>query len=832
MQRRPEIAGVCLASVWLGLSVVVAGGCKVYKRDLLEPTQVYDAGAIGMRDAETDGGAAGDAGALDAGPVPPQFDPNTCSSGECWWSNGGVDTCRSAGLPLPSDRPPGGDDTARVGDIYLGFTELRLGSTNRNGEKTDDAWQEFGFDLDGMCTNSSTCPGVEMQSCKSAVVALPYDGELCRDNTFARLQPVIAAVPELGARFGLGEEAFNCELWRGGWNDIVRISGYNGEANDPLVRLDYYRSTGIQEALSWKCPAEGFKDKYPRWLSSRKWGIIDTGLTGPIIGPGTLPDSKFADVEAYVRDSYLVARLPDDSEAGFIGDGTSYRGFKFKTQKSVYVGRLVKAQDGTWNIQDGVISGRIRKSDLVQAFRDIGFCETGDLAAFYTAMLSYVDENADVLANGADDRGMDCDAMSYALGFKAAQLLPGTLVQAPKLIECCEPGKTEAQCTAMCGDGQVSGDEKCDTAIAAGQPGGCPASCAPTTDACTPRTRIGSACTTECVSMPITMAGAADGCCPAGGNATNDPDCTPVCGNGVVETGETCDPKDSCKPCTSNNPCLPLRMIGSADTCNLGCEPAPISQCSAGDNCCPAMCETNTDRDCSASCGDGKIDNGETCEANTPTPCPANCDDGNACTSDTGTGSVANCNLVCSHAEVTQAANGDRCCPSSASANNDSDCNPICGNTIVEGDEQCDDGNTDAGDGCMDCRTETQQQICLVKLESSDACAQCSCNKCTAQGIACYGANNAGDVVLCKDMVECARAAKCGNPDCYCGDSGLLLCLGGLANGVCRDQVAAAAQTDLPADIQLRSADPNFPLGRANALGDCVAINCATDCMR
>ena len=41
--------------------------------------------------------------------------------------------------------------------------------------------------------------------------------------------------------------------------------------------------------------------------------------------------------------------------------------------------------------------------------------------------------------------------------------------------------------------------------------------------------------------MPITACGAADGCCPSGCTAANDPDCTPVCGDGAVEAGEACD---------------------------------------------------------------------------------------------------------------------------------------------------------------------------------------------------------------------------------------------------------------------------------------------------
>jgi hypothetical protein len=151
MQRRPDLAGVCFTSLWsfcLALSAVVSTGCEVYKRDLLEQTQTPDAALMSTPDAAADGGNVDAAiGAIDAAIKPSNFDPDTCLWGECWWSSGGVDTCRSAGLPKPSDRPAGGDDTARISDIFLGFTELRLGSTNNDGEKSDDAWMEFGFEL-------------------------------------------------------------------------------------------------------------------------------------------------------------------------------------------------------------------------------------------------------------------------------------------------------------------------------------------------------------------------------------------------------------------------------------------------------------------------------------------------------------------------------------------------------------------------------------------------------------------------------------------------------------------------------------------------------------
>src|SRR4051812_25212021 len=110
MQRRPEFAGVCLALLSLGLTVVATSGCKVYKKDLLEQTKAPDAGGIVAPDAAADGGGRdGASGAPDTGRPLTRFDPNDCLWGDCWWSTGSGDQCRSAGLPRPSDRPAGGD---------------------------------------------------------------------------------------------------------------------------------------------------------------------------------------------------------------------------------------------------------------------------------------------------------------------------------------------------------------------------------------------------------------------------------------------------------------------------------------------------------------------------------------------------------------------------------------------------------------------------------------------------------------------------------------------------------------------------------------------------
>jgi cysteine-rich repeat protein len=275
---------------------------------------------------------------------------------------------------------------------------------------------------------------------------------------------------------------------------------------------------------------------------------------------------------------------------------------------------------------------------------------------------------------------------------------------------------------------------------------------------------------------------------------------------------------------------LLARPVGSADTCNLHCEYTTITQCRSGDGCCPEGCMNSTDNDCSTTCGNGAIDKGETCEANSERPCPASCDDGDPCTKDERTGSIQNCNVVCTNAPITQAVSGDKCCLPGISANVDSDCAAVCGNRLVERDEQCDDGNGTTGDGCDHCKIESQQKICSAHFGGNDTCAKCTCTKCTDQAIACYGNRDQHEAELCRNLVQCSLQTKCSNPDCLCGSASLFSCLAGGGNGPCKKQIYEAAESDSLIDIDARATDPMFPLGLGNTLHTCIVRNCANEC--
>lgn len=173
---------------------------------------------------------------------------------------------------------------------------------------------------------------------------------------------------------------------------------------------------------------------------------------------------------------------------------------------------------------------------------------------------------------------------------------------------------------AKCGDGQVSGVEKCDIGIKPGEPGACPTEC-PDVERCVPRVLNGTGCQTECVLRGLTCE-SGDGCCPGNCTRDNDLDCSSRCGDGIVQTtsGETCEP-ESDQPCISSaaecddeDACTFDRLSGSPANCNVACVHEPIETIGPEDGCCPRGGNARSDPDCEPSCGNGVREDGEDCD--------------------------------------------------------------------------------------------------------------------------------------------------------------------------------------------------------------------------
>ncbi len=239
-----------------------------------------------------------------------------------------------------------------------------------------------------------------------------------------------------------------------------------------------------------------------------------------------------------------------------------------------------------------------------------------------------------------------------------------------------------------------------------------------------------------------------DGCCPAACTASSDADCSASCGNGVVESNETCDPPGSCPSSCLNRACTTFELQGSPAQCNVRCvETAPISVCKDGDGCCPPTCNASNDKDCLVTCGNGVKEGSETCDplASCPGQCPPmGCQLRKLVNAGTCTAECVN------DAVQTKCQGGDGCCPDACNANTDSDCTAKCGNNIKEPGEACDG----------DCPTSCPADGCnLRRLEGSGCGARCvsagTQTQCRGGDGCCPGNCNANNDSDCN--------ARCGN---------------------------------------------------------------------
>jgi cysteine-rich repeat protein len=196
--------------------------------------------------------------------------------------------------------------------------------------------------------------------------------------------------------------------------------------------------------------------------------------------------------------------------------------------------------------------------------------------------------------------------------------------------------------------------------------------------------------------------------------------CRPdTCGNSVVEEGEDCDDgnfvgDDGCEPdctftCQLNAECIDAETCDGDERClSHVCVPGTLladgTPCGEGLICVAGACGTET-------CGNGYVGPGEICDdGNTVDGDGCDVDCTWSCTTNTECDDLALCNGTETCDTVghlclpgVPAENGTPCSDASGSPGlcRGQLCAPeTCGNGTVDTGEQCDDGNTVAGDGC------------------------------------------------------------------------------------------------------------------------------------
>eukprot|EP01107_Rhizomastix_libera_P004145 TRINITY_DN17163_c0_g1_i1.p1 TRINITY_DN17163_c0_g1~~TRINITY_DN17163_c0_g1_i1.p1 ORF type:complete len:1018 (-),score=220.48 TRINITY_DN17163_c0_g1_i1:68-3121(-) len=230
----------------------------------------------------------------------------------------------------------------------------------------------------------------------------------------------------------------------------------------------------------------------------------------------------------------------------------------------------------------------------------------------------------------------------------------------------CPTGYAQPACeTTICGDSLIIDSEQCDDGN--GNPGdGCSGTCQIESGFVCNTTVVPSSCHNVCGNMIASWPYEE---CDDGGTVGGD-GCSADC---KIEVGYACTSKNvTCKPICGDSLVVGDEFCDNGNT--TGCWNCVIQQ---GYNCTLDSANKST---CVSVCGDGLFD-----------PLKEECDTGGD-----SEGCVA-CKVQLGYA-----------CTNPNGWKYVSVCGPVCGNSMVNGSETCDDGNTVAGDGCSSfCKTET-----------------------------------------------------------------------------------------------------------------------------
>lgn len=320
-----------------------------------------------------------------------------------------ADADADSGPAVPPERPAGLPQQASGTGKTLTFAvkRLYLGTQTHLGESSSTAWREWGFDLDGRCTdlNASkqgigTCLRVDTSTADVLV-----DGDRCRDNNFG--SQIMGLVTTFNTNV---ETTTTASILKGSGTIGVVITDVDDGADDGFAPGMIYSLDSMGTAM-------------PAWDGTDVRKVADTSvknldLSQPLVG---FP-------KGYIRGNVWVSGEGDAFNLPFGLGGTAL-------VLPLQAGRLAIPLDATHtqSPEPALIVGAIPLVDLEAAMKPVaasaGLCPGNSLYdGLIAKMLTFPD--LVIGAPNLQDTTKTCDGLSVGLGFELKPIQPLTQVVA------------------------------------------------------------------------------------------------------------------------------------------------------------------------------------------------------------------------------------------------------------------------------------------------------------------------------------------------------------------------------------------------------------------
>jgi hypothetical protein len=331
------------------------------------------------------------------------------------------------GMSITPPPAPTGPKTTSKTPQNFAIHQLFLGDTDPNGTADPNAWQNFGYNIDGLITTAASTNVCSLVNGGGSLgTAVQTDGNGGIDNSFGPniFENVIGMVDSSAST------TVNGDLVAGDFTLMFNVTGLDST------------STQTSTALSAAAFAGGKFPGTPTFTTADNWPVLGGSLltsTSPIVSALQFSDS-------YVVGGKWVSGAPTDISLSLAIGG-------FTIDLPIQNAVITFDHSMPHHAANGNISGIIPTKTLVDAITKLagriepGLCSSTAIAG----ILAEITDSSDILTTGPtfNKPGVTCDGISIGLGFIADEIGQPMDVAAegcPKPNPCDDAGVDASAC--------------------------------------------------------------------------------------------------------------------------------------------------------------------------------------------------------------------------------------------------------------------------------------------------------------------------------------------------------------------------------------------------